>query len=180
MDVIKNDFVLVSGDIVSNMDLEKAISAHADRMKKNKDIVMTMFMKETEPGHYVQSSEDDVVVALDKDNILLAYSHSDDSRYLIKRAIFENARSVDIRRDLLDCHLYICSPKLLMLFTDEFDCQDMDDFIMFIHSQEIADHCVYTEVIRDGSVALPPHPLARARTRTHTHKHLHTHAHTRA
>lgn len=40
-----------------------------------------------------------------------------------------------------------------MLFTDEFDCQDMTDFVTFIHSQEIADHCIYTEVLKEGYAA---------------------------
>mmetsp|Transcript_6185 Transcript_6185/g.15890 ORF Transcript_6185/g.15890 Transcript_6185/m.15890 type:complete len:717 (+) Transcript_6185:167-2317(+) len=153
MDVIKRDFVLVTGDIVSNMDLEGLISAHTERVKANKNIVMSMLMKETEPGHYVQSREDDIMVATDEDGLLVAYSRAEDSEYLLSRSVFENAKAVDVRRDLLDCRLYICSPQLLMLFTDEFDCQDMDDFLTFIHSQEIADNCVFAEVIRDGYAA---------------------------
>ena len=152
MDIIKSNFVLVSADVVSNMDLEKEIAAHTARAKDNKDIVMTMFMKEAEPGHYIRSREDDLVVAIDSDNLLVAHTHCEEAEYLIKRSIFENARAVDVRHDLLDCHLAICSPQVLMLFTDEFDCQTMQDFITFIHSQEIADHCIYTEIIRDGYV----------------------------
>ena len=91
-----------------------------------------------------------MMVATDEDGLLVAYSRAEDSEYLLSRSVFENAKAVDVRRDLLDCRLYICSPQLLMLFTDEFDCQDMDDFLTFIHSQEIADNCVFAEVIRDG------------------------------
>jgi hypothetical protein len=69
---------------------------------------MTMFMKEVNPGHYVQSSEDDIAVALDEHNTLIAYSKVDEEgRYGIKRSVFEAARCVEVRRDLLDCHLYV-------------------------------------------------------------------------
>ena len=39
---------------------------------------MTMFMKEVNPGHYVQSSEYDIAVALDEHNTLLAYAKVDE------------------------------------------------------------------------------------------------------
>ena len=41
-DVIKSDFVLVSGDVVSNMDLGAALKAHKLRRDKNKNALMTM------------------------------------------------------------------------------------------------------------------------------------------
>lgn len=41
-DMIKSDFVLVSGDVVSNMDLGSAVRAHRARREKNKNALMTM------------------------------------------------------------------------------------------------------------------------------------------
>ena len=41
-DIIKSDFVLVSGDVVSNMDLGAALEAHKARRDKDKNALMTM------------------------------------------------------------------------------------------------------------------------------------------
>lgn len=41
-DVIKSDFVLVSGDTVSNMDLAPALAAHRQRRAADKNAIMTM------------------------------------------------------------------------------------------------------------------------------------------
>lgn len=41
-DIIKGDFVLVSGDVVSNMDLGAALEAHKARRDRDKNALMTM------------------------------------------------------------------------------------------------------------------------------------------
>ena len=41
-DVIKTDFVLVSGDVVSNMNLVGAMQEHRARRERNKSAIMTM------------------------------------------------------------------------------------------------------------------------------------------
>lgn len=41
-DIIKSDFVLVSGDVVSNMDLGAALESHKARRDKDKNALMTM------------------------------------------------------------------------------------------------------------------------------------------
>jgi translation initiation factor eIF-2B subunit epsilon len=44
-DIIKNDFILVSGDTVSNMNLEPALTAHMARRAADKNAIMTMVIK---------------------------------------------------------------------------------------------------------------------------------------
>jgi len=41
-DIIKSDFVLVSGDVVSNMDLGAALETHKARRGRDKNALMTM------------------------------------------------------------------------------------------------------------------------------------------
>ena len=36
---------------------------------------------------------------------------------------------MDIRFDLMDCHVGICSPRVMEQFVDNFDYQTKDDFI---------------------------------------------------
>lgn len=49
--IITSDFVLVSGDLVSNIRIDEVVRAHKDRRKTNKDAIMTMVVKESGTRH---------------------------------------------------------------------------------------------------------------------------------
>jgi translation initiation factor eIF-2B subunit epsilon len=49
--IITSDFVLVSGDLVSNIRIDEAVRAHKERRKTNKDVIMTMVVKESGSRH---------------------------------------------------------------------------------------------------------------------------------
>jgi NDP-sugar pyrophosphorylase family protein len=49
--IIKSDFVLVSGDMVSNVRIDEIVRVHKERRKVNKDIIMTCLVKECGVGH---------------------------------------------------------------------------------------------------------------------------------
>lgn len=49
--LITNDFILTSGDLVSNIKLDKAIEAHRARKKTDKNAIMTMVVKEATRSH---------------------------------------------------------------------------------------------------------------------------------
>ena len=50
--VIKNDFVLLTGDIIFNFGLEEIIEMHKKRREEVKDAVMTLIFKEYPLGKY--------------------------------------------------------------------------------------------------------------------------------
>eukprot|EP00047_Mylnosiga_fluctuans_P011286 m.20409 g.20409 ORF g.20409 m.20409 type:complete len:248 (+) comp3530_c0_seq1:31-774(+) len=62
---IRSNFILVTGDIVSNYKLG-ALEDHKNRLKADKDAVMTMLFKKANPRHPARSIEDDLLVSLDK------------------------------------------------------------------------------------------------------------------
>jgi translation initiation factor eIF-2B subunit epsilon len=49
--VITGDFVLVTGDLVSNVRIDDVVRAHKERRRTNKDAIMTMVMKESGLKH---------------------------------------------------------------------------------------------------------------------------------
>lgn len=49
--VITSDFVLVFGDLVSNVRLDEVVRAHKARRRTDKDAVMTMVVKEAGAEH---------------------------------------------------------------------------------------------------------------------------------
>eukprot|EP00047_Mylnosiga_fluctuans_P011287 m.20421 g.20421 ORF g.20421 m.20421 type:complete len:653 (+) comp3530_c0_seq2:31-1989(+) len=145
---IRSNFILVTGDIVSNYKLG-ALEDHKNRLKADKDAVMTMLFKKANPRHPARSIEDDLLVSLDKSSgRLLAFETSPTKKAHIPLTIFRDRAAVDIRFDLVDTHIYICSPQVLLLFADNFDYQDMSDFIRGVMAaDELEQHKIYTHIL---------------------------------
>lgn len=49
--LIRTDFVLISGDVVSTIDIQKIVDEHKERRKTNKDAIMTMVTKRVGASH---------------------------------------------------------------------------------------------------------------------------------
>jgi translation initiation factor eIF-2B subunit epsilon len=48
---VTTDFVLVYGDLVSNIRIDEVVKVHKERRKENKDAIMTMVVKESGVDH---------------------------------------------------------------------------------------------------------------------------------
>lgn len=56
---------------------------------------------------------------------------------------------VNIRSDLMDSRVMICSPSVLPLFTDNFDFQTKDDFIKgLLMNEDILGSTIYTHIFK--------------------------------
>ena len=49
--IITSDFVLVMGDLVSNVKIDEVVRVHKERRRSNKDAIMTMVVKESGAVH---------------------------------------------------------------------------------------------------------------------------------
>ena len=49
--LVTTDFILVMGDLVSNVRIDDVVRAHKERRKTNKDAIMTMVVKESGAQH---------------------------------------------------------------------------------------------------------------------------------
>uniref|UniRef100_A0AAQ4RG31 EIF-2B GDP-GTP exchange factor subunit epsilon n=1 Tax=Gasterosteus aculeatus aculeatus TaxID=481459 RepID=A0AAQ4RG31_GASAC len=153
--LLRSDFVLIYGDVVSNIDISSALHAHRHRRKMDKNIsVMTMIFKESSPGHKSRCEEDDVIVAMDsKSQRILHYQKTQGLKRLqFPMNIFHNGSDeFEIRHDLLDCHISICSPQVAELFTDNFDYQSRNDFVRgMLVNEEILGNQIHMHVTKDG------------------------------
>lgn len=154
--LIRSDFVLVSGDLVANMELKEVIDQHKEMKKKDKMSVMTCVYKEAKPHHPTRSSEDDILVAVNAQDGRLLYCEKPENkrRLSIPVAIFEENPNVDIRYDVLDCHVSICAPTVPQLFSDNFDYQTRHHFIRgILVNEEIMGNHIYTRFISDQYAA---------------------------
>ncbi|KAF6144039.1 hypothetical protein GIB67_037712 [Kingdonia uniflora] len=74
--VIHGDFVLISGDTVSNMSLTDVLEEHRERKKKDSNAVMTMIIQKSKPclvTHQTRLGNDELVMAIDPDTKQLLY-----------------------------------------------------------------------------------------------------------
>lgn len=149
--LVRSDFLLVYGDVISNINVTRALEEHRLRRKLDKNIsVMTMIFKESSPSHPTRCQEDNVVVAVDSaTNRVLHFQKTQGlRRFAFPLTLFQGSGDgVEIRYDLLDCHISICSPQVAQLFTDNFDYQTRDDFVRgLLVNEEILGNQIHMHV----------------------------------
>ncbi|XP_076018430.1 translation initiation factor eIF2B subunit epsilon [Genypterus blacodes] len=153
--LVRSDFVLVYGDVVSNIDISQALQEHRNRRKTEKNVsVMTMILKESSPGHKSRCVEDDLIVVTDSKSqrVLHCQKTQGLKRLHFPLNIFHSVSDeFEIRYDLLDCHISICSPQVAELFTDNFDYQSRNDFVRgMLVNEEILGNQIHVHVTKDG------------------------------
>ena len=60
--------------------------------------------------------------------------------------------------DLTDPDIYMCSPAVLTLFSDNFDKQDMDTLVAEILESDLVDYTIYLQVMAQGTAARVNNP----------------------
>ncbi|XP_022108135.1 translation initiation factor eIF-2B subunit epsilon-like [Acanthaster planci] len=153
--MIRSHFVLVSGDLLSNMLLKDLIEQHKARFKTDKSAVITLVFKQAFPGHRTRSVEDDIVVGTDSTHRILSYQKMrgrTKARFPLN--LFEENKELSLRYDLMHSHISICSPRVTELFVDNFDYQNMSDLIRgTLINEEIEGNKLYMHVIEEEYAA---------------------------
>lgn len=126
--LLVGDFLLVYGDVVSNLPLEGALAAHRARRAKDKNAIMTMVLREAGTTHRTKARGTSPVFVIDpeKDRCLHfeQMPNRDQTHYLsIDPDLLSDHQELEIRQDLIDCGIDICTPDVLALWSDNFDFQ---------------------------------------------------------
>ena len=170
--VVRADFVLIHGDVVANMDLKKVLDVHNSRRKKEKLAIMTMCLKPV--GGRLREErlgEHNLVVVTDPSiNRVLHYeAHQPPNEVdgVSKRnkpqlpplsldaSLFSDHATIKIRTDLLDCHVDICAPEVLYLFTDNFDYQNLRrDFVVGTLNERELGNNIYSHILGPSEYAV--------------------------
>ncbi len=154
--LIRSDFILVSGDLVSNMELKEVMECHQEARKRDKMLIMTCVYKKANPNHRTRSHEDDILIATSSIDGRLLYCEKPKGKkkMLLPVSIFEENTEVDLHYDVLDCHVSICAPTVPQLFSDNFDYQSRHHFIRgILVNEEILGNHIYTHFISDQYAA---------------------------
>ncbi|ETN43101.1 uncharacterized protein HMPREF1541_02259 [Cyphellophora europaea CBS 101466] len=120
------DFLVVSGDVVCDYPMERALKKHRERRERNKDAIMTMLLREAPPGHDQYTSPDSSTFVIDPScDRCLHYEENGSNAAYSAHIDAESLKSpeLDIRQDLIDCRIDICAPDVLTLYSDNFDHQ---------------------------------------------------------
>ncbi|CAN6575553.1 unnamed protein product [Malus baccata var. baccata] len=159
--VIHGDFVLISGDTLSNMSLTQVLQEHKERRKKDSNAVMTIVIKRSKPSqitHQSRLGNDELFMATDPNTKQLLYyedkeDHTKGSIYLDKLLIADNP-SITLHNDKQDCYIDICSPEVLSLFTDNFDYQHLRrHFVKGLLVDDIMGYKIFTHEIHSSYAA---------------------------
>ncbi|KAL2924714.1 putative translation initiation factor eIF-2B subunit epsilon [Bienertia sinuspersici] len=159
--VIHGDFVLITGDTVSNMSLVEALQEHKERKKKDSNAVMTMVVKKSKPSaitHQSRLGTDELFMAINPDTKQLLYyeDRADPFRGTItldKSLLIDNS-SLSLCNDMQDCYIDICAPEVLSLFTDNFDYQHLRrHFLKGLLVDDIMGYKIYTHEIHSNYAA---------------------------
>ncbi|KAM3272502.1 hypothetical protein ACQJBY_042566 [Aegilops geniculata] len=159
--LINGDFVLISGDTISNMSLKEVLQEHKDRRKKDPLAVMTMIIKHSKPSiltHQTRLGNDEIVMALASETKeLLYYEDRADSSHqcvTIDKDILANNPTLQLHNNMEDCYIDICSPDVLSLFTDNFDYQHLRrHFVKGLLVDDIMGYKIYTHEIHSSYAA---------------------------
>jgi len=160
--VQSNPFILMGGDVVTNVDLSEVIEKHKQRHKKDNSAIMTVLFQKVGAHTHLRPPSSDLVVGMDpRDNRILVYDdHALNSKTSIPCSFFSSHAQVELHDDLLDVGFYICSPQVLARFSDEFDYRDIRrEFIAFTvaEEEEGLQHKLYAKVLAKQDYAARIH-----------------------
>jgi translation initiation factor eIF-2B subunit epsilon len=158
--LLVGDFLIVYGDVVSNLPLESALAAHRVRRAKDKNAIMTMVLREAGATHRTKAWGTSPVFVIDpqKDRCLHfeQMPNRDQTHYLsIDPELLSTHQEIEVRQDLIDCGIDICTPDVLALWSDNFDFQAPRKG--FLHSvlkdYELNGKTFHTHIIADHYAA---------------------------
>jgi translation initiation factor eIF-2B subunit epsilon len=157
--IITSDFVLVTGDLVSNIRINDVVREHKERRKTDKDAIMTMVVKQSGVNHRTRSKGDSAVFVIDPETSKCLHYEAvtgyPPKKYAsIPREILNEHPEVEIRNDLIDCSIDICSVEVPSLFQDNFDYGDVRrDFVHGVLTSDLLMKSIYCYIAKEGYAA---------------------------
>ncbi|CAM9510083.1 unnamed protein product, partial [Discosporangium mesarthrocarpum] len=112
---------------------------HKEKKKDDPLTIMTMCFKEVGTESSIRPIMDNLVVGMDKgtNQVVLYNNHMDVSRVDLATALMEEHTEIQLRSDLMDCNVDVCSPEVLVQISDNFDYQDIRQHFV---ANEAANH----------------------------------------
>lgn len=151
--LITGDFLLISGDVVSNMDFSDALKFHKHKKLIDKECILTTVLATASPYHRNRTQIDSATFFIDKTTDRCIYYQGipppDQAQtgINIDFDLLDDVREILIRNDLIDCHIDICTPLVPQIFQDNFDYQLLrSDFVKGVLTSDLVKKTVYAYI----------------------------------
>ncbi|KAL7813145.1 nucleotide-diphospho-sugar transferase [Trichoderma aethiopicum] len=160
--LVDGDFLLVHGDMVSNLILDSALAAHRKRRETSAANIMTMILHSggTEEHRTKTKGITPVFVVDTKTQRCLHYDEmnplqSDHYLSLDPAIADELSTEFEVRADLIDAQIDICTPEVLALWSESFDYElPRRNFLHgVLKDWELNGKMIYAEIFEDGYAA---------------------------
>ncbi|KAI8720358.1 EIF-2B GDP-GTP exchange factor subunit epsilon [Fusarium sp. LHS14.1] len=160
--LVDGDFILVNGDLVSNIMLDSALAAHRKRRETSAANIMTMVLRSGGlDDHRTKTHGITPIFVVDtKTNRCLHYDEmnpltSDRYMALDPAVVDELSTEFEIRADLIDAQIDICTPEVLALWSESFDYElPRKNFLHgVLKDWELNGKMIYTEILEEGYAA---------------------------
>ena len=159
--LMTGDFLLVSGDVVSNISIGPVLAKHRTRRGKDRNAIMTMVLREAGSEHRTKSTGRRPVFVIDSEADRCVHyeemNHREkNDRYVrLTPEILTTHSQLEIREDLIDCYVDICTPEVLSLWSDNFDYQSVRQGFLSeaLKDYELNGKTIHTYIVADQYAA---------------------------
>ncbi|KAK5687708.1 translation initiation factor eIF-2B epsilon subunit, GEF [Elasticomyces elasticus] len=157
--LMKGDFISVYGDLVANIDISAALSSHKTRRLKNKDAIMTMILREAGDYHRTKDQHNRQCFVIDSETSRCIHYEQvrprKSPRLDIPAEVMKDHVDIDMREDLIDCGIDICTPDSLAQWSDSFDWKrPRKDFVHgVLQDYETFGRTIHTHIVKEGYAA---------------------------
>lgn len=154
--IITGDFILISGDVVTNLDISKVLENHKTYKQNDRDYICTMVLTQASPMHRSRSIIEPACFILDKaTNRCLYYQdlppiNGKKTSVNIDPEVLEDVEEFEIKNNLIDCHVDICTATVPTIFQENFDYQTLrTDFVRGVLSSDLLKKHIYSYITKD-------------------------------
>ncbi|KAI9147827.1 putative translation initiation factor eIF-2B subunit epsilon [Paramyrothecium foliicola] len=160
--LVDGDFILVHGDLVSNIMLDKALAAHRKRRETSAANIMTVVLRSGgQDEHRTKTNAITPIFVVDtKNQRCLHYDEmhplQDDHYISMDPAIVDElSTDFELRADLIDAQIDICTPEVLALWSESFDYElPRRNFLHgVLKDWELNGKMIYAEILEEGYAA---------------------------
>lgn len=157
--LISGDFLLISGDVVTNIDFTKVMNLHKQKRQQDKNHIITMVLTPASPLHRARTHVEPAAFILDKKtNRCLFYQQipavdGPKTSINIDPELLEDVEDeIVVRNDLIDCHIDICTPHVPQIFQENFDYQYLrSDFVKGVSTSDLVKKSIYAYILEETS-----------------------------
>lgn len=154
--LINGDFILISGDVVTNLDISKVLENHKTYKQNDRDYICTMVLTQAAPMHRSRSIIEPACFIMDRaTNRCLYYQdlppiNGKKTSVNIDPEVLEDVEEFEIKNNLIDCHVDICTASVPTIFQENFDYQTLrSDFVKGVLSSDLLKKHIYSYITKD-------------------------------